>query len=363
MQFGLVTDGGILPGRPENMVERYDQVVREAVAAEEAGFDVFGTSETHMFKPLTTISAPDVLFGAIAARTERLRLRYTAMTMPFHHPLFAAERLATLDVVSNGRAELGTARGNNPKMFQVLGIDSSRTRDMWEESIRIIAALHTQDEVTYHGEFSDLEDVFCFPRPVQTPMPFWSVATGLESQEMTGKLGMGVIAWDGYFGWRYLGDCYTAYRKGLEKAEPVNGEVNDRFSYFATATICKEDGAEARRLIEPRAFDFVDLILRVYGKLAANPTYEYYEELRTVEKHRRDLDVLMDHGPSVIAGDPDEVIVVLQRLQAMGVDEVMLSIDGISHEEHLETIRLFGKYVIPALNASAAGSGRADARA
>ncbi|MEA2419296.1 MAG: hypothetical protein QOE60_1502, partial [Thermoleophilaceae bacterium] len=102
--------------------------------------------------------------------------------------------------------------------------------------------------------------------------------------------------------------------------------------------------------VENRAFGFVDLILRIYSPLADEPSYEYYEEIKVIDRLRRDLPGLMDYGPSVIAGTPDDFIAVVTRLQSMGVNEVVFSIDGLAHEAHMETIRNIGKYVIPAFS-------------
>jgi alkanesulfonate monooxygenase SsuD/methylene tetrahydromethanopterin reductase-like flavin-dependent oxidoreductase (luciferase family) len=349
MKFGVVTDGSMDGTEQVSYTQRYQEIIREALAAEEAGFDFWGTSETHHFAPVTTISAPDALMGAVAMATKNLRLRYMAVPLPFYHPMFVAERLATMDVISGGRAELGTARGNNTVAFRTLEIDATKTRAMWQESLKVIALLLGGESVDFDGEFFHLKDVFIDPKVVQSPMPpLSSVATGLDSHEAAGRMGLGDMAWDGYFGWRYLEDCFRTYKQALQSAEPVGGVVNDTFCYFVSATACHEDAEVALEQVKPRAFGFVDLILRVYGPLADNQSYEYYRELETVKTYRRDLNVLMEHGPSVIAGNPDQITEVCKRLGSIGVDEMVFSIDGISHEAHLKTIELIGKHVIPA---------------
>jgi alkanesulfonate monooxygenase SsuD/methylene tetrahydromethanopterin reductase-like flavin-dependent oxidoreductase (luciferase family) len=348
MKFGIVTDGGMDGPERVTYVEKYQQVIAEAIAAEQAGFSLWGTSETHLFAPTTTISAPDSLMGAVAVQTSTLKLRYMTLPVPYHHPVQAAERISTLDVLSNGRVEVASARGNNVDFFKVLGIDASRTRDIWREGLQAIAKLLREDDVDFDGEFSSFSGVTIHPKlPTPRVPPLYSVATGLESHKATGELGMGDMAWDGYFGWRYLEDCFNTYKAALAGADPVGGEVLDSFSYFATAAAVRESREQALAEVEPRAFSFVDLIMRAYGKVANEPSYEYYEDLQAVKDNQRDLPSLMKHGPSVIAGTPDDVLEVCARLQKLGVDEIVLSVDGISHESHMTTIELFGKYVIP----------------
>jgi alkanesulfonate monooxygenase SsuD/methylene tetrahydromethanopterin reductase-like flavin-dependent oxidoreductase (luciferase family) len=351
MKFGIVTDGGMDGPQGVTYVEKYQKMIAEAIAAEQAGFAHWGTSETHLFAPTTTISAPDALMGAVAAQTSTLKLRYMTLPIPYHHPVQAAERISTLDVLSNGRVEVASARGNNVEFFKVLGIDASRTRDMWREGLHAIALLLKDADVDFAGEFSEFSGVTIHPKlPTPRIPPLYSVATGLESHQATGELGMGDMAWDGYFGWRYLEDCFNTYKAALANAKPVGEEVLDSFSYFATAAAVRENREQALEDVEPRAFSFVDLIMRAYGKVANEPSYEYYEDLQTVKRSQRDLPSLMQHGPSVMAGTPDDVLEVCVRLEELGVDEIVLSVDGISHESHMTTIELMGKYVIPALS-------------
>jgi alkanesulfonate monooxygenase SsuD/methylene tetrahydromethanopterin reductase-like flavin-dependent oxidoreductase (luciferase family) len=348
MKFGIVTDGGMDGPERLTYVEKYQQMLTEAIAAEQAGFALWGTSETHLFAPTTTVSAPDALMGAVATKTSTLNLRFMTLPVPYHHPVQAAERISTLDVLSNGRVEVATARGNNVDFFKVLGIDASRTRDIWREGIHAITRLLKEDDVDFDGEFSKFTGVTIHPKlPVPRVPPMYSVATGLESHEATGRLGMGDMAWDGYFGWRYLEDCFSTYKNAIKQAEPVGDSVLDSFSYFATAAAVRADRSQALADVEPRAFAFVDLIMRAYGKVASEPSYEYYEDLQTVRRSQRDLPSLMKHGPSVMAGTPDDVLETCKRLEALGVNEIVLSIDGISGESHLTTIEMFGKYIIP----------------
>jgi alkanesulfonate monooxygenase SsuD/methylene tetrahydromethanopterin reductase-like flavin-dependent oxidoreductase (luciferase family) len=348
MKFGIVTDGGMDGPEQVTYVEKYQQIIAEAIAAEQAGFSLWGTSETHLFAPTTTVSAPDALMGAVAVQTSTLKLRYMTLPIPYHHPVQAAERVSTLDVISNGRVELALARGNNVDFFKVLGIDASRTREIWREGIHAIAKLLRENNVDFNGTFSDFSGVTIHPKlPTPRVPPLYSVATGLESHKATGELGMGDMAWDGYFGWRYLEDCYSTYKAALKDATPVGDGVLDSFSYFATAAALRESREQALEDVQPRAFAFVDLIMRAYGKVASEPSYEYYEDLQTVKNSQRDLPSLMKHGPSVMAGNPDDVVESCKRLEKLGVNEIVLSVDGISHESHRTTIELFGKYVIP----------------
>ena len=137
MRFGLLQEGLLDAGTDGH--RRYHEMVEEAVIAEEAGFDFYANSEQHFIvtPDLVSVSSPEVFLTYVAARTSRIRLR-TASTvlLEFNHPVRVAERLATLDVLSGGRAELGTARSNNVNTLEAFGVDPTTTRAQWTESIQ-----------------------------------------------------------------------------------------------------------------------------------------------------------------------------------------------------------------------------------
>jgi alkanesulfonate monooxygenase SsuD/methylene tetrahydromethanopterin reductase-like flavin-dependent oxidoreductase (luciferase family) len=350
MKISLLTDGSLHGMHSPTYSQKYGDVIREAVLADELGFWSWGTSETRFMAPDTTISAPDSIYGAVAALTERIKIRYAALGLPFHHPITVAERLATLDAVSGGRAELATARGNNGLAMDVWGIDPKDTRAMWAESLQIIATALMNETLSYEGAFWTLNEVRVNPTTTQKPMPrLYSVASGLPSHTASGELGIGVLTWDSYFGWDYLDECFAAYRDGLTRADPVGGRLTDEYMVYVTAVRCAERREDAVEAVKNPAFRFADLIIRLYEPFASAPTYEHFPRVRRVMKQRRNIEGLMEIGPSVVAGTPDDVIEVCKQIEAMGCEEVTFNIDGGTHEAHMETIRLIGEYVIPEL--------------
>ena len=108
MKFGFLSEAETAPGTTH--YRRYMEVVDEAILAEEMGWDFFGTSEQHFISPVACVSAPETFYPFIAAKTSKIKLRHMVVLLPFpfNHPIRVAERLATLDIVSNGRAEFGT---------------------------------------------------------------------------------------------------------------------------------------------------------------------------------------------------------------------------------------------------------------
>ena len=136
MKVGLLMDGTLPPGGTAQ--QRFADAIEEVLLAEELGFDFYGLSEVH-FNKLFTLSAPEVVLGMLAGRTDRIRLRSVSVVLlPFNHPIRVAERIATLDALSGGRIEVGTARSNNLDTMEAFGIAPADTREMFWDSLDVI---------------------------------------------------------------------------------------------------------------------------------------------------------------------------------------------------------------------------------
>ncbi|HYZ90865.1 MAG TPA: LLM class flavin-dependent oxidoreductase [Actinomycetota bacterium] len=146
--FGDVTfgpDGELLP---QPAVIR--DVIEEAVAADRLGIDFFGVGEHH--RPDFSISAPDVVLASIAGRTERIRLGSSVTVLSSDDPIRVYERFATLDALSNGRAEVILGRGSFTESFPLFGYDLRDYDVLFEEKLEIFAKLLDGDPVTWTGK-------------------------------------------------------------------------------------------------------------------------------------------------------------------------------------------------------------------
>jgi alkanesulfonate monooxygenase SsuD/methylene tetrahydromethanopterin reductase-like flavin-dependent oxidoreductase (luciferase family) len=123
--------------------------------------------------------------------------------------------------------------------------------------------------------------------------------------------------------------------------------------YVPTAS-CAADRAEARRVAHEVAMGYFKFILDLYIPLSKKPGYTYLDTLEKLIEHQDDLDWLCEYTPSVMIGTPQDFIDRIKRLEAMGVDEVLLRIDGVGHENIKRSLELIGHEVIPAVDPSAA---------
>jgi alkanesulfonate monooxygenase SsuD/methylene tetrahydromethanopterin reductase-like flavin-dependent oxidoreductase (luciferase family) len=334
---------------------RYAEMIREAELADELGFHAWGVPEQHFAAPRMTTSAPDVILSAVAARTERIKIRYSAIALHrWNHPVNIAERVALLDNISNGRAELCTARGNDLPTMVAFEIEPSQTREMWADSVRAVAAiLGSQDAFEYHGEFWEIPATGkpLAPQTLQKPHPPISVvASSPTSTKAGGKLGLGGFFLDNYLGWDYIQPCIDAYREGARDPEPIVERTHNHLAFYCPSACCRSTTEKAMSDGAIQAVPWFESILKQYEPLWKKPGYEYMQEMESVAEHRTDMAWMREHTPSVLVGTPDEIIETLQELERRGVDEVLMRIDGWGHEHHMETIEMLGKHVIPVVD-------------
>ena len=143
------------------------------MAGERFGWDAFWTVEHHFLEEYSHCSNPEVLYGAIAAKTERIRLGYGVRLMPkpYNHPVRTAESVAVLDLISDGRVDFGTGRSSTRAELEGFGIDPHETREMWQEAIEHVVGCWTNDEYEFDGKHWQMPKRRVLPKPLQQPHP------------------------------------------------------------------------------------------------------------------------------------------------------------------------------------------------
>src|SRR5579872_1307684 len=152
LEFGLDTFGDITvgaDGSPLSPAQVLRDVIEEAALADELGIEAFGVGEHH--RPDFSISAPEVVLGAIAGRTRRIGLGSAVTVLSSDDPVRVFQRFATLDAVSGGRAEVILGRGSFTESFPLFGFELNQYEKLFEEKLDLFAALLRQEPVTWRG--------------------------------------------------------------------------------------------------------------------------------------------------------------------------------------------------------------------
>ena len=161
--------------------------------AETLGFDTIWLTEHHF---ADDGYSPSILplAAAIAARTERVRIGFNLLLLPLHNAIRVAEDIATVDVLSGGRIDVGVGQGYARHEFEGYGVDRSERLRRFVEGLDVLHGLWTEDTFTYHGEHYDIEGARLQPKPVQLPTPpLWIGATSLPGVRRAGRRGANLL--------------------------------------------------------------------------------------------------------------------------------------------------------------------------
>lgn len=348
MKFGFLSEGDPRPGQTYS--QRYWDLVEQVQHADKMGFDVFGSSEQHFAIGVASISAPECLYPYLFAKTERIRFRHAVTLMPYriNHPLRVAERIATQDILSRGRIELGTGRGNTMLTLRGFNVDVDETRAQWEEGIDLIKAAFNDDPFTFEGKYFQVPPRSLIPKPLQYPHPpIFVASTGPDSLRRAAQKGLGVITSAVERGWSYIEDAIKVYRTEATAAEATGMYVNNTIAVNTTAH-CAPTTQQAIEEAGAVIIKERKLAGDAYARLATlSPDYAYMKSIADLGSAMEDLDYLRNESGSIIIGGPDNFIEMIQRFEALGADEVWFRLDSLPHHLIMQSIELIGRYVIP----------------
>ncbi len=352
------------PWTPDKEHQAYKNTLEQAILGDQVGFHAFWTVEHHFLEEYSHCSNPEVLYGAVAARTKNIRIGYGVrlLPQPYNHPIRSAESAAVLDLISDGRVDFGTGRSSTRAELEGFDLDPSKTRAMWREALQHIVGAWTEDEYQADGEFWHMgAPRRVLPKPLQKPHPpIFGATSSLDGHREVGKQGIGLCSFTVGLPPEELVKNISAYREGQrECTEPVGKFKNETAATF-TMVHCAPTKQEAYEVAK-NSFEWYP---KTGGGLIASVAEwmeETKQELGTYQyaaaplQHRRDgafehlnFDYIHSAGAGVV-GDPDECIETCKRYEAAGCDLLLCLVNpyDIPHDKVMQSIELFGKHVIP----------------
>lgn len=320
------------PGRRDPFAPTYDL----CVLAEQLGFDV-GLVGHHHFTP-GYATAPFVLLGAIAARTERIRLGTGIFLLPLHHPIHVAESVAVLDRVSGGRAVLGVGVGYRPYEFEGFGLRYDTRGVRTTEALEIIRAAWTEERVRYEGRHFRVPDLPVYPKPVQSPHPpVWVGAVARRAQERAARLGDG-----------WISDFMMPLPQEVRLADRYRSMCADAGRPPMVALLRQAAIATDRRELEETWLPAAAASQLAYWRAGARGRDDDGLFARLDAGERVDVrDFARDRA---IAGTPADCCDQIGRWRsALAPDLLVLAIGGADPAGTRRSLELFGHEVLPAL--------------
>lgn len=348
MKFGLFYQ---LPCAPEqNQVTRYQETIEQIVCADELGFDTAWLAELHFFRPFSIMPAPLILAAVIVQRTKRIRLGTAVALLPLQHPLRTAEEAAVVDILSQGRLELGIGRGTIALHFQGFDVPRAESRERFEEALTVLERAWTQETCAFEGKYFHVPETTVVPKPVQKPHPPLRIAANsAETAAFAGERGYPVFVASPINPFPRLPEHIDIYRRAF-RAAGHKGKQEDVAVAFPLYVADSE--AHVRHEVETSVMHYYRTINR-QARLAerdASPSYAYLRELR------QRIDALTWEEVDATMGLYGSPETCAQKIRTAheqcGMNQIICWFNPgglVPHQQVLASMRRFAEEVMPAV--------------
>ncbi len=318
--------------------------------ADRLGIDYAWEVEHHFLEEYSHSSAPEVFLAAASQRTRTIRLGHGIVLMPpgYNHPARVAERIATLDLVSNGRVDWGTGESASRAELEGYGVNPMERRAMWREAVEQSANMMVMDPYPgFQGKYFSMPVRNVLPKPVQKPHPpLWVACSNRETIHLAAQLGMGALTFafiDPSEAKHWVDDYYETFKR---ECVPIGHAVNPNIA-MVTGFSCHRDAEEARRR-GTEGFRFFQFALGhhyAFGRHVPGRT----DIWKKFEKVRDQLGYDALGGGTGGIGAPEDLRKALRAYDDMGVDQtVFIQQGGKNQHEHIcESLELFAGDVMP----------------
>ncbi len=340
MEIGIDSFAAAITGQEAgtaiNNKDSLAQLLERMEHADQAGLDVFGIGEHHRKEFLD--SAPTIILAAAAARTKRIRLTSAVTVLSAADPVRVFQNFATLDLISQGRAEMVVGRGSFIEAFPLFGLNLHDYDELFSEKLELLLNIRENETVTWSGKFRPaLKNQAIYPRPLQNPLPIWVGVGGTpESFIRAGTLGlplMVAIIGGETHRFRPLVDLYreAGKRAGHTPEKLIVGMHS--LGYVANTT---------QEAIDDFYPGYAETFTRI-GKERGWPPVT-----------RSHFDAQMSPKGALLIGGPEEIAEkILRHSEALGgISRLTFQMDnaGLSHAKLMQAIELIGKRVLPLVN-------------
>ena len=370
MRFGIFYEHQLpRPWEVDDEHRLLKNALEQIELADRLGFDYVWEVEHHFLEEYSHSSAPEVFLGAVSQRTNRIRLGHGIVQLPpnFNHPARIAERIATLDLISDGRVEFGTGEAGSEAELGGFGVDRAKKRDMWTEAIDVVTRMFVEEPFAGHeGEAINVPPRNVVPKPLQKPHPpLWVACSRRETIHLAAQKGIGALSFsfvEASEARLWVEDYYRTLES--EECIPAGFAVNPSIA-CVLPFMCHEDEETAieRGLDGCHFFGYSLAHYYVFGNHKPGVTDVWEDFLKNRDQFGFSRPVaaqtgqvlgaqLIEQGLGALRGSigtPDQIRELIRRYEEAGVDQlIFVSQAGRNrHEDICESLELFARDVMP----------------
>lgn len=334
IEFGLYSIGDHIlnphDGSKISAEKRIHELIETAKLADEAGIDVFAVGESHQAH--FTTQAHTVILGAIAQATKNIKIASSATVLSTSDPVRVYEDFATIDLISNGRAEIVAGRGSRIGGYSLLGYDVNYYEELFEEKMDLLLKINKEESVTWKGQFrTPLEHAAIIPRAKNNNMPIWRAVGGPPASAI------------------------KAGRAGVPMMLTTLGgpAVNFKVSVDAYREAAEQSG------FDPATLPIATTSLFYTAENSQDALSEYYPHinagmlvLRGGGYPKQQFTNAVDHRDALMIGSPQQIIEkMLYQYELFGQQRFMAQIDfgGVPFDKIEKNIELIATEIMPAV--------------
>ncbi|MGE0630079.1 MAG: LLM class flavin-dependent oxidoreductase [Hyphomicrobiaceae bacterium] len=352
MDFGYFTlSDNRYPNNPRSPEQFLIEIRDQAVEAEKLGLNSAWIGEHH-FNRRGCVSVPSVLLANVAAATKTIRLAPAVVVLPIHHPIHVAEEWATLDQLSGGRVDFATGRGYDAHEFTPFGADFQLSAEQFQEGLELlIRCWQEPGSFSFNGRFYNIENIEVHPKPLQSEFrpymgSFSKFSMGLAA-DFDWNLLLAPFAATILFG--SLGNAINAYRSICdEKGKPHRKVKCSYFIHIGEGPAAENDALE--RMVNYISMAGLRKTMSQGGRGELPAGLEYFKK---IGEHLNDPKKEDFDDKSLLFGSPARIVESLKRVEALGVDEVILYFNFGNRQDSFvrEQMHLFCSEIAPHFDA------------
>ena len=323
--------------------QTYEHTLRLPVVAEAAGWDGWYFAEHHSAGDYGIMPSPNLMIAAASQRTERIRLGNMVNVLPFNHPYRLAEEIRMLDVLTDGRLELGFGRGGIPTELAAWGVARDQTADLFDEALDLIRRLLVEDGGDYDSSWGR-GHARVAPSGVQRPLPpAWLAAVSDHSIEKAARLGLDCSSM--FLHPDLLRARMTEFREAWERFQP--DRAPGRFGVTVLAGVAETE-AEATRVARPHIEQRLESFTKALSAPPSGPESSTYSSHRSLFQHVYDnsFEQLIADG-LVVFGSVEQCTEQVAAIADSGVDVLTLfaQYTGLDYDFAINSVELIGDVI------------------
>ncbi len=353
MKFSLLIEIQVADPTPAAEQRAFRDAVKQAVLADELGYHAVWAVEHHGLSAYSHCSSPEILLGHIAALTKRVRLGHGVTLTPgrYNHPIRVAERIAVLDILSEGRVDWGSGKSSTLVEQGAFEIDRAELDGQWREALTMIPRMWRDELFEWNGTYYHVPPTEIVPKPVQRPHPpMFAACSRPETVELAGTLGLGSLNFTAGND-DYLTAKIASYRAAIGKARTAAGVVNNRFCCTPSALVLEDDKQACEYGFRGARYFQESLATYFFSRERVIPPIDVSREPLSSAQLAKAM--AERNGPgsmlTTVIGDPTAAIETVSRFQAAGVDELIMVMDlgTVPHDIIMASLRTFAAKVMP----------------